>query len=1244
MKRVYLAVLAAAMVFPGAQAASKNRVSRPVDISRTRLVQGNVHRLADPQHDRGTVDNGMTMNYMIFMAKPSPEQQADLDVLLRDQQNPTSPQYHQWLSPEEFGNRFGLSPSDHSKVVSWLTSQGFTIEQSARARNWVAFSGTAGQVSRSLHTSIHRFERDGNVNYANVDEPSVPEAFYDIAGGFVGLNDFPGESFARPVDPQFNSGTSHFLAPEDWATIYNVTPLYKAGFDGTGQGIMIIGTSDVSLTDLQAFKKRYNLPANDPKMILVGTDPGFNGAQIEGHLDLEWSSALAPNATVYFIYSTGFLTSVISAVNLNLAPVMSVSYGACEVNYAPSFYRSVGQQANAQGITWLNASGDSGAGGCDRQSNAPVAAHGRAVDFPAVLPEVTGVGGTQFVEGTGTYWATANSANFGSALSYIPEAAWNESGTGGLGSTGGGASVYYPQPAWQTGPGVPNDNVRHVPDISFSSASHDAYLVSYAGANIGVAGTSASSPAFAGILALLNQYVVSKGFQKQSGLGNINPQLYRLAQAAPSIFHDTVQGDNIVNCLQGSPDCLTGSFGYQAVAGYDMATGLGSVDANALVTQWNTQTQGVTVSLVVDPARPMVNDTVAVSAIITPSGGGTPTGSVSFSASSTVPLGTASITPRDGMFAADLFFPAYRLGPGAFLLAAQYSGDAAFSGGGATKVLTIVAPTGAAGIVPSFPNTVWPNLELPDAQGLAWQTTFSLREVGGVPAMITGFTIDGQAQTLSGYFPSPAIQANSSVSTTVVFRNLAPPVTRVFALSGVDSGGHSWNVQFTVNYNPLLPAGNVNLTATPLTIAQNPAADPSCQWSTQLNVDDVGGYQGAVGAFYAGSVNMFSQTASIFGTTRVDAYGSLQGTLCFGGITPPASDSIIVAFGGVLDQVTVNFAGPISSPSQISTTPASVALTASQNTNSSATTATATLQVGITDKTHSWTATILPASRVGSWLTASQYSGTGPGQITLTANGTGFEPGVYRGLVVIQSATAMPQSVTVPVMFVFGASTSGTAITKVVNPATFQATAASGMALTVIGTNLAGATDTYSTSPLTYSPVHGVTATVNGAPAPITYLSPTQINLQIPYEAGAGWAVVGINNNGQIAGFQFQISPSAPGIYVDGNGAIVPKSTAKAGDVVTVLVNGAGEVSPAQRTAFAYAANTAPASLAKPVLPITVTVGGVRAFVQFVGLQPLTYGTTQVAFIVPSGAPSGVQPVVVTVGGVKSPAGNLTVQ
>ena len=371
------------------------------------------------------------------------------------------------------------------------------------------------------------------------------------------------------------------------------------------------------------------------------------------------------------------------------------------------------------------------------------------------MPEVTAVGGTQFVEGSGSYWSPTNDANFGSALSYIPEAAWNESGTGGLLSTGGGPSVLYPKPSWQNGPGVPSDNVRDVPDIALSAALHDAYFVTYQGSNGGVGGTSASTPSMAGIVALLNQYQVSKGFQKQPGLGNINPQLYRLAQSAPSAFHDITASNNIVPCGQGSQDCVTGSFGYPAGPGYDMATGLGTIDANALVSHWNTQTNVSLVRIVKSSVTQTVNGSFAVTALVTSaSGSGTPTGTVSFSAGSTLPLGTATLVARSGQGqAADIFFPAYLLGSGIFTLAAEYSGDAAFSSGGATTAIQVTIPTGAAAILPSGPNTVWANP--PDALGLSWQTTLNLREVAGVPAILTGFTIDGQAQQLAKYFPSP---------------------------------------------------------------------------------------------------------------------------------------------------------------------------------------------------------------------------------------------------------------------------------------------------------------------------------------------------------------------------------------------------------------------------------------------------------------------------------------------------------
>ena len=211
------------------------------------------------------------------------------------------------------------------------------------------------------------------------------------------------------------------------------------------------------------------------------------------------------------------------AVDRNLAPVLSMSFGRCEAEERSPSFRAIAQQANAQGITWLTSSGDSGAAGCDRQGAGPQATRGMGVNFLASIPEVTGVGGSMFVEGAGAYWANINGPNSGSALSYIPEVAWNENGADGLGSSGGGASALFGKPTWQTGPGVPNDNARDVPDVALASAGHDGYIIIANGAALRVAGTSAAAPSFAGIIALLNQYLVSNGLLAEPGLGNINP-------------------------------------------------------------------------------------------------------------------------------------------------------------------------------------------------------------------------------------------------------------------------------------------------------------------------------------------------------------------------------------------------------------------------------------------------------------------------------------------------------------------------------------------------------------------------------------------------------------------------------------------------------------------------------------------------------------------------------------------------
>jgi uncharacterized protein (TIGR03437 family) len=1241
-------------------AAQSSRIVQPVRNEQSRAIRGNIHPLARPQYDQGPVDSSMSLDHVMLMVKLDAAQQQDLDRLLAAQQNPSSPDFHNWLTPEAFADRFGLSASDHSKVSAWLQSQGLNVQETGRGRNWIAFSGTAGQVSRALRTSIHRYAVNGETHFANSVEPSVPDALSSVVGGFIGLDDFHMKPMISKYvkigsSPSYTKGNSHYLTPEDFATIYNLPPLYKTGFDGTGQSIAVVGQSDVALSDLNSFRSRFGLPASSPRFVLYGADPGTNGDEIEGDLDIQWAGAVAPKATIYYVYGQDALEAAIVAVSLNVAPILSISYGNCEIEFPTLLFRSVFQQANAQGMTVFSASGDAGPAACDVQGLNPFATRGRAVSFPSSLPEVTGVGGTQFNDATGNYWAPSNDAAGGSALSYIPEAAWNETAPGfGLGTSGGGASVLISKPDWQTGVGVPNDNARDVPDVALSAAVHDPYLVVNEGSLIAVGGTSASSPSFAGITSMVNQYQVAKGFLKRAGLGNINPQLYRLAKIAPSAFHDITSGDNIVPCAQGTPDCTNRSFGYTAGPGYDLVTGLGTVDANSLVTQWNQASQPVQMTLTASPSKFNLNDSVQLTAsVVDPAGLGSPTGTVNFFVggvslgSAVLSGGSTTITAQASTIAsAGVILPSNNpVASIAPTVSGSYSGDAMYSGGSAAMRVTINFPSGVSAVLATVsPSPV--HASPADAQGLSWQTIVRLQETEGVPATLTGFTIDGKAQSLPQYFPSTSITAGGTLQADLILRNLSYPSTKILGFTGTDPSGAIWTRTVSVPFFGPQVFQNFNLSAAPLTMPKNPGADPSCQWSQQLTLDETGGFAFQILGLVAGNIDITDRAQSIFGTMRLAPWGSLQGTLCWSGITPPASNNVLIAlgdeFGNILEsELTVSFAGPLQNPEPITVAPSGITL----KQPSPAFVASGVLNVGVTDKAQPWTISVSPGNRTSSWLTLSQYSGTGPAAVTISAAGTGFAPGVYRALLTIQSPNAV-QPVIVPVMFVLGPSSSPSGITSiswVANAVSFKTTATPGQMLAISGTQLSNSTNQPSSLPLPYV-ADGVSATVNGIDAPLYYVSPTQLNIQVPYEVGSGPGVLGVYNNGLVAGYQLEVTPAAPAIVADGKGNILPAATVTRGQTTTLYMTGDGDVTASLATGTSPFTGTPVTSLPRPLLPVSVTVGGVQAFLQFVGITPGVVGLTQINFIVPSGVASGLQPVVVTVGGVPGTTAYVTVQ
>jgi subtilase family serine protease len=663
---IVTAGLALAVVTPALEAASDRIQGHVESGARSFVLSGNIHPLVASSTDLGGAPASQTLPRIVLTFKMTQQQQADLNNLLAAQQQRSNPQYHKWLTPEEYADRFGLSQNDVDKVSAWLSSMGFSDIEVPRSRTSVSATATVAQANTAFQTSIHRYNRNGVQHVANSSDPVLPMALQGLVSHIRGLNDFhPKPHAVRSPNPHFTSSISgsHFIAPGDFATIYDVQPLYGSGITGAGQVIAIAGQTDIQVSDIEAFQTASGLTVQDPKIVLDGADPGTSSSDIqEADLDIEWAGAVATGATILYVNSQDAFTSATYAIENNLANILSLTYGSCEASFSSteiSSFNSTLQQANAEGMTVLTASGDYGAADCEepQDPNAPpvtAARQGLAVDFPGSSPSATSAGGTEFNEGAGNYWNTTNGSTGGSAISYIPEIGWNDGVLGtdneaDLAATGGGKSAIFPKPTWQAGNGVPNDGYRDVPDISVAaSPDHDGYLVcsqgscvnGYRMANLDlnvVGGTSVSAPTLAGIVALINQ--------KMGGpQGNINPTIYALASFSTDAFHDITSGNNEVPCVVGTPNCptaatgsTTGILGYVAGTGYDQVTGLGSIDAYNLANEWNSDF-GITIS----PTSMTVSPGGSGTATVTVNAFGAFSGTVSFSC--TVPATLTNTT------------------------------------------------------------------------------------------------------------------------------------------------------------------------------------------------------------------------------------------------------------------------------------------------------------------------------------------------------------------------------------------------------------------------------------------------------------------------------------------------------------------------------------------------------------------------------------------------------------------------
>ncbi|MGB7750835.1 MAG: S53 family peptidase, partial [Candidatus Acidiferrales bacterium] len=724
----------------GQSVGTPSLITQPIDEGKLVVLTGNTHPLARAKYDQGPAPASLAMDRMMLVLKTTSAQGSALETLLAQQQDRASANYHKWLTPQEFGEQFGASEADIQKITSWLQSQGFQVENVANGRNVIQFSGNAGQVQSAFHTAIHKYSVNAQEHWANSSDPSIPAALTPAVAGVASLNNFPKRAahrlagtFARDmatkklkaVTPQFTflagcsgSGTECYgLAPYDFATIYNVLPLWNAGITGAGQTIAIVSDSDINPADLTNFRSLFGLPAATFTRTYT---PGFSssnpgvlscslptGDECEADIDVQWSGAVAPGAAINLVISGstnatfGGDTSAEWIIDNNLAKIIGYSYGECELGLGTAgnaFYGgsatakdSVGEwkQAAAEGITVIVSTGDSGSTGCDSDEDDNGAEFGLAVNGVASTPYNVAVGGTDFNDATNptVYWNTTNpsATTQASVKGYIPEITYNDTctnatietliglggnieedcneilasgqfpsltapagGSGGIsactssdGETPSSCSGGYAKPSYQTALTVA-DGKRDLPDFAIFAGDgslQNFYLYceedinvpvepcslasSASGATVafpliqGVGGTSVSTEVFAGMVALLNQ---STG----SAQGLVNTNLYSLAgqswancqsgaiQTSACIFNQvtsgtiampcnavltagnqatgcnvTVNGDVIAETTQAN-----GTLGYNAGAGYNLATGLGSLNVASLVNQWNVGSGG----------------------------------------------------------------------------------------------------------------------------------------------------------------------------------------------------------------------------------------------------------------------------------------------------------------------------------------------------------------------------------------------------------------------------------------------------------------------------------------------------------------------------------------------------------------------------------------------------------------------------------------------------------------------------
>jgi len=889
------------------------RITTDVDELSLTTLRGNVPHMARAEFDQGEADAATQLTHMRLVLSRSTEQQAALDTYLAQLQDKSSPNYHKWLTPQQFGALYGPADSDIAALVAWLESHGFQVELISPGRTNIAFNGTVSQAEEAFHTPIHSFlinagQTSETQFYSNTAEPQIPSAITSVVKGVARLNTIqPRPHFHRGTTGQFNPDTKRleslnaasatqsrpnltttsggdtlWMVPADAATIYDTPNAYNANFTsgtsytGAGVHIGIGGDAAINASIVEDYRIMFIGDSSQPglnyctssSVSSCSNTPGSGyiaGDADEAYLDTELVGGMAPGATIIYYASPDLNTAIEAAIDQNGVDIFSLSFGECEVDNGSSVNALINgwwEQAAGQGIAVTVSTGDSGSAGCDYPStnsgaNVPDATGGLAVSGYASTPYNIAVGGTDFYAletAFSSYVSTSQGSNTthfrtvlpsGLGQGYIPESVWNDSvqsdtqllannvpftgSNANIVAGSGGVSAIYSKPSWQTGTGVPADGKRDLPDVSLMSgngADNATWLVCTADTErissktytencttqsngsfyfAGFGGTSTAAPAFAGILAMVQQKA------GEGRLGQAATELYSLYNGshASAIFHDITVGNNSVPCTSGTLNCVNNTAGYYYESGYntttgfDLASGMGSVDVTQLMNYWGTTTGSAPATVTftsVTPNPVVTTGYLSVDVTVTGSSG-TPTGTVTLTGAKF--NSGAQTLSNGGSYTFDIVGASFPIGTNN-TITATYNGSPTYAT--ATANYTTLTVTGLTAAVTAVPSA----------------TTINSNQTVSVTGTVTciGTCTSGQVPTgtvtLSGggYTSPPTVfdYANGSYSITVPYNSLnsapspglADTLTVTYNGNAAYDAGASAQTSVTVTYVAVL--------------------------------------------------------------------------------------------------------------------------------------------------------------------------------------------------------------------------------------------------------------------------------------------------------------------------------------------------------------------------------------------------------------------------------------------------------